>query len=203
MPTGYTAPVADGKVTDFAEFAWQCARAFGALVMLRDDSNATIPDEFKPSPYYAESVRKAQAELERVRALTPAEADAEAQREYDDAVARNAQYAAERAETRKRYECMLAEVEAWVPPSPDHVEMKNFMREQLADSIRHDCSDLGLYADVKRKPGKAWHSDKLAAAERDVAYYTRNLAEELERVAGRNRWLRQLRDSLNQTTVTV
>lgn len=48
MPTGYTADVQSGKVTDFAEYAMNCARAFGALVLMRDDpSDADIPERFE------------------------------------------------------------------------------------------------------------------------------------------------------------
>jgi hypothetical protein len=37
MPTGYTAGVADGTITEFREYALLCARAFGACIMLRDE----------------------------------------------------------------------------------------------------------------------------------------------------------------------
>lgn len=53
MPTGYTYPVAEEKVDTLAEFALQCARAFGACVTMRDEpSNKPIPEEFKPSLHY-------------------------------------------------------------------------------------------------------------------------------------------------------
>lgn len=44
MPTGYTASVQEGKVTEFRDFAMECARAFGALVMMRDELNAHSHD---------------------------------------------------------------------------------------------------------------------------------------------------------------
>ena len=37
---------------------------------------------------------------------------------------------------RERYETMLAEVEAWQPPTPDHEELKRFMADQLRESKR-------------------------------------------------------------------
>lgn len=52
MPTGYTAGVKDGTVTDFKAFVMQCARAFGALIDMRDDpSDVPIPKSFAPSSY--------------------------------------------------------------------------------------------------------------------------------------------------------
>ena len=47
MPTGYTAPIKDG--ISFNDFMWGCARAFGALIMMRDDPPGTpIPERFEP-----------------------------------------------------------------------------------------------------------------------------------------------------------
>ena len=45
MPTGYTAGILEGET--FEQYALQCAKAFGALVMMRDEpSDAPIPDQF-------------------------------------------------------------------------------------------------------------------------------------------------------------
>jgi hypothetical protein len=50
MPTGYTAAVADGTITEFPDFAMQCARAFGTLVLMRDEpQDAAIPEKFEPA----------------------------------------------------------------------------------------------------------------------------------------------------------
>jgi hypothetical protein len=69
MPTGYTAAIKDG--ISFQQFAMACARAFGALVMMRDEpSSAPIPD-FQPSNFHVEHLELARAELARLQALTP------------------------------------------------------------------------------------------------------------------------------------
>lgn len=36
MPSGYTAGVGNGSVVEFGDYAWRCARAFDALVTMRD-----------------------------------------------------------------------------------------------------------------------------------------------------------------------
>ena len=65
MPTGYTASVADGRVTEFAPFALQCARAMGALIMMRDEPHdAPIPERFEASDYYSKSLAEARERLE-------------------------------------------------------------------------------------------------------------------------------------------
>ena len=44
-----------------------CARAFGACIMMRDESvDAPIPEEFKPSTYHIEELEKAKSDLKKV-----------------------------------------------------------------------------------------------------------------------------------------
>lgn len=76
MPTGYTSGVAVGKVTDFREFALQCARAFGACISLSDESSDTpIPEEFKPDSANSEKVLSAIEAKDKAYAMTLAEAE--------------------------------------------------------------------------------------------------------------------------------
>lgn len=199
MPTGYTAPVADGKVTDFATFAMQCARAFGALIEMRDAPvDAEIPDEFKPSGYYEKQIGQREAELRRLQSMTLEQAEESARADHRDAVKRWHERIAERNRTRARYEAMLAETRAWEPPTPEHEGLKKFMIEQLEESIRFDCS--GGY-DVEPQPVDAatWLARQVAEASRSLDWARKYHDEEVERVRGRNQWVRDLRESLQVT----
>ena len=49
MTTGYTEDLEDGKITDFAEFAKHCARAF--FIWSRDNEEP-LPEKFTPNHYY-------------------------------------------------------------------------------------------------------------------------------------------------------
>jgi len=58
MASGYVHKMLDDK-QDFRTFAMSCARAFGALITMRDEpADAPIPDEFKPDPYHMERNRR-------------------------------------------------------------------------------------------------------------------------------------------------
>ena len=82
MPTGYTAAIKDG--ISFNEYALSCARAFGALIMMRDEpADAPIPDEFKPSDYHFKKIEEAKAELARLRAMSPDEAVSQIRKSID------------------------------------------------------------------------------------------------------------------------
>ena len=193
MPTGYTADVQDGKITDFPTFAIRCARAMGATIMMRDDPlDAPIP-EFEPSDHHIKRLAESRAELARVEAMSSAdvvaaceEANRAARESYDKSVIRT-------TEVRNRYNAMLAQVVQWVPPTPEHEGLKKFMVEQLRESIRFDCSERE--PPVPQSPAD-WRADRIASLRRDIEYHEKHDAEERERTAARNEWVRQLRLSL-------
>ena len=55
MPTGYTAGVQDGSIKTFKDYASLCARAFTALIELRDEPfTPRLPDEIKSNTTYTE-----------------------------------------------------------------------------------------------------------------------------------------------------
>lgn len=193
MPTGYTAAIADGIT--FKQYALNCARAFGALVLMRDDpADAPIPERFEPNDYHANELQNASARLSTLRLMSPAEAEIAAQNEYDEAVARENKYAKERAELHQKYDAMLAQVVAWQAPTPDHVKYKEFMEEQIRDSIRWDCR--GYSAPPLRLSATEWLTEAIKKAEHDIEYHTKHHAEEVERTNTRNTWIKALRDAL-------
>lgn len=194
MPTGYTACIGEGA--DFQKFVLGCARAFGALITMRDEpSDAPIPEKFEPSNYHVEQVaeaRRRQAELE---AMTPALAEKAAEGAYRAAMERHEKYIAEKNALREKYTAMLQQVNDWKSPSPDHAELKKFMREQIEESIRFDCT---IYEDSAPKPmtGKQWLAAETEKVNRDITYHSQHHADEIKRANGRTEWVRQLRESL-------
>lgn len=193
MPTGYTSVIAEGAT--FEQFAWTCARAFGALIEMRDDPmDKPIPDRFEPSPYYAEKIAKAEEELFDAERLTVADATRLARQEYDEALAGNERRRVESAQLETQYRDMIAKVRAWSPPSPDHVQLKEFMIEQLQQSIEHDC----FVYETPAPPldGGVYIARKVERLRADLARYREHHAEEVERTNTRNEWIRLLRGSI-------
>jgi hypothetical protein len=199
MPTGYTAPIKDG--ISFKEYAMGCARAFGALIMMRDEpSDAPIPEAFEPSDYNSKRIEEHESELAKVKAMDAEQCQAAAVKEHANDVARFSKYIEENRELEAKYKAMLEQVEAYEPPSPDHVKFKEFMRSQITESIQFDCG--GDYHEQLAKinattpNGEQWQATKIATLAKDIAYHAKQHAEELERTEGRNRWVRELRESL-------
>jgi len=195
MSTGYTTAIEKGIT--FKDFALRCARAFGALVSMRDDSlDAQIPREFKPSDYYKDELDAKLAELERIKGASTAVLQ-------EDIHCENAKSEAALAESRKKaltlkakYEDMLEQVKTWTPPTSDHTELKSFMIQQITDSIRHDCSvSPEFYPRISLSP-EEYRLKRIKELGKDIKYYSEEYERELERTKSRNLWIKQLRESL-------
>lgn len=194
MPTGYTAAIADG--IEFNQFVWSCARAFGALVMMRDDpTNARIPERFEPSDTYAKWAEEERANIAKLESMSEEDAAIAAAGDYETALASWKRRTQNRAELLNKYNAMLAKVVQWVPPTSDHEGLQTFMADQIRESIKFDCD--GKY-DTKPLPqdGKVWRDQRLEHSRRMLARHLESQAEEVARVEGRNAWLRALRESV-------
>lgn len=193
MPTGYTYPVTEGKITDFNEFALSCARAFGALITMRDDpADAPIPEEFKPSDYSEKRLAESRARLAEIQAMTIEQVEAAAQAACDEAMASHLKYEAEQEQAEQRLDAMLAKVMAWTPPTAEHVGLKDFMIEQISLSRR------GTYRSKppEQMTASEWQSAQIKKRHEDIAYNAGEQAKEIDRARGRTEWVKALRSSL-------
>jgi hypothetical protein len=202
MPTGYTAKLAEGEQS-FRDFVLTCARAFGACIDLRDSPlDAPIPEEFKASPHYQEAQNNAVAELDRLTAMTDDERRAYGEKQKAERVASCRKYIAKEAAQRKRYEGMVGQVQAWVPPSSEHENLKEFMLEQLQSSIKFDCSSsywAERLTSAESADPLSLYQEAVDSAKSSVGYYEKHIEEEKKRADGNTNWVRQLRESLAQT----
>lgn len=192
MPTGYTAKLAEGDVP-FHDFVWGCARAMGALMMMRDEPRGAPIGRAKVVPYYAEKLAEAQEQAVSARAWSDADADRLAVEANAAALAYVETERAKVAALSARYESMRARVLAWKPPTPEHENFRGFMLDQLEKSQRCDCY---FPASPKLHTGESFRAEKLQMADYEIAHYTRELARDTKRVAEANAWIDALRESV-------
>ena len=195
MPTGYTSSVGNGKTTDFKEFTLDCARAFGALAEMRDDPHdAKIPDKFEPGKHHRKELAKAQRKLKKIEGMTVTQCKHAAKEEYEEELGVERKRKAEKKSIKKRYDAMLKKVNAWKPPTEDHEELKNFMKEQLTESIEWDCKNYG--EKIKKLDDWKWKKKALKDVNWNIEHHSKEHAEEVERCEERSEWVRQLKKSL-------
>jgi len=192
MPSAFTEIIKDGIT--FEKFALRCARYFGALVMMRDDPlDAPIP-EFKPDPHYAERVESIKQEINALRATTAEQLEAIVEAQYQNELSRYNELVAYTDDLRAKYAAMEEQVNAWTPPTEEHVGLKNFMLSQIADSVNWDC-DVYLKKPVRQAP-LAYYTERMGALGNQLIQAEKMLESEHKRTADRNKWVRELQESL-------
>lgn len=189
--------LAENDNVSFKDFALRCARNFGALVDMRDEPlDAPIPERFEPKDRYKKRYENAKDDYENFVANPPSEEEID--RKYAEYVTKMmeaaAKYNKEIAVQRKRYEAMLEKAREWEPPTSEHENLKKFMIQQLEDCIEFDCGEY----DATILGREEWVESLFSADvfKRRMDYCFKELQREISRVEERNRWLKELRESL-------
>jgi hypothetical protein len=193
MPTGYTADVADGKVTELKDYILTVSRGMGFAYHLRDTGPTDgIPLQEEGS-HYQTSYEDAVEKLDLWLKMSSAVRRAEYNRYVEDVESSNKRAVERHNKELSNYNNMIAKVEAW--EVPDFLEStKEFALEQLRSSVDFDCGH-GPYTS-KVQPFEEWLVNHEAGIHRDVEYYRKKLEEERERTAEANRYIKSLYESL-------
>ena len=196
MPTGYTADIKYG--IDFKAYALNCARAFGACVTIRDDPfvENNIPDEFEVGDYHVKAAQKARTDLAILLMMPPHQREHAAYEEWRESEKHRLKRLDDTRKQRHAYEAMLAKVNAWTPPTPDHAGLHEFMRTQIEQSISFDCDDSCDSTAGPCLSGDQWAAKEEARLNHDIEYHEKEYAGEVARAASRTAWVRTLRASL-------
>jgi len=186
MPTGYTADVQSGKITEFKEFALQCSRAM----------DKPIPDEFEPDSFYKNELEEIKSDLAKMNAMAEDEIIEATSQHNADEVRRFNERLQENAEQRARYETMLLKAADWTPPTEEHAWLKEFMISQLQELIKFDCSYKP--DEPKAMTPTEWLNSQRNELQRRLEHYSKSLDEEVESAAKRTAWVKALKKSLEQ-----
>jgi len=192
MPSGYTSDIYNGKEVTFKDFALGCARAFGACVMQRDDPADEKPKIMPEESYHTEELKK----LKKFKKPTKAQFDSYVK----ETIADCEKSIKEKNELKKRYSDILENAKNWQPPTKEHERLKAFMIEQLTDSRSFDCCGLDHYEHelkvVSAMTYKDYVKKKLAEHNRHIKYHEEYEAKDLSNIKQRNKWIKDLYDSL-------
>jgi hypothetical protein len=198
LPTGYTSDIYDNKPVTFREFALQCARNFGALITMRDDPfDAPIPDEFKPSDYHQRRLVELRTELDRLvawRNMQSPQIDQMINEEFEKNLEAHKETWKRKEQLKGRYLDMLEQVQRWIPPSSDHQNLKQFMLDQLNESLEFDTRHIST--PPVRKGREEWLKERINTITREIEYHRRENQAEEERARKRTEWVRLLKESL-------
>ena len=196
MPTGYTAKLME-KGQTFQEYVLTCARAFGALIMMRDAPNdASIPDEFRPSNRHVEELEKEENKYIHLKSMTDDERIEFGQKAKRDEIKRNQEWLEKDQMENKRLNEMESQVLAWKPPTKDHEGLKDFMLQQINISKNNENYILEAIEKATKKSPSDYYIEAVSKAQWNINYHTEEGKKEIERTNGRNEWIKQLRASI-------
>lgn len=206
MPTGYTAPVESGEITDLRPFALRCARAFGTFMFMRDEpldaevdwdriEDTLRNNSLSDIKYHRGKLAEAEADLEALMARSDDEVREIMAEEFADGMARWQKSEDRRISENAKYEGMLDKVHQWEPPTPDHENLKKFMVQQLEASmwrtLSMDPPDPDDYKDVD-----VWRQNEVEHVQRSLSYHKERIQKAEEALESHVRWVKDLVDSL-------
>jgi hypothetical protein len=191
MPTGYTTDIYNGKDVSFRDFALNCARAFGACIMQRDDPADEKPKIMPEESYHTEELKK----LGKFKKPTKAE--------FDSYVIERIADCKETIDKMKKlqtaYNKKIEEAQNWNPPTPEHEGLKKFMIQQLTESMLFDCS-YDHYESELKKLNKMTYDDYFEQQKQyhkwKIKYHIEYLEKDLNNIRKRNKWIQDLYNSL-------
>ena len=197
MATGCTYKVRNGEVSSFKDFAMQCSRAMGVAIHMRDESSDAPLRHQVVGTHHDDKMKELGAEITRISSLSADQRQAEADALAIETASRKESRQREAVEGDRRYRMMLAFVNDWAPPTAEHAGFKEFMTNQLQQSIDWDAptGEAGAAA-VSREDGETWYWRRLGELAKEVSYHKKALLEEQQRVASANAWIDALVASL-------
>lgn len=198
MPTGYTAYIEDGEVSTGKDFLTLCCRNFGVCIDMKEDSlSKPIPEKFEPDTYYKQRYENALLELEEAKSLTKETAINRIKSDRKNREDGIAKAIKKNEETKAKYLKVRNEVEKWIPPTSEHVNLKKFALEQI-DMC--DCDYTDFYnrelENIRREIiPEDYIKDNIAVCEKSVQRAKSDYESEIQRTNERNMWLQSFRNS--------
>lgn len=193
MPTGYTAGIENGMT--FKEYATNCAKAFGANVLMRDLPISAPIKTYETDPYYAKKVLETIKAKEDFLKLSEEQTREMWNKEYQQYVSDRTDWNNKKETLREKYEAMLEQVRLFEPPTQEHINYKEFMESQIVESISWDCS---LHKIEEQETFEDWLVTKLNRFDREIEVYSERNEKEISSNTGRNTWNEKLFEALDK-----
>ena len=203
MLTGYTAGILDGKITTFPQFAKLCMRSFGATIHMHDES---LDKEYYPrevSTYHKEKIERIEKEIELLEKVSDKQLIKDGKKRLKEEKENILKQIKIEEKQREKLEKMLNKAKSFIPPTEAHRSFKDFMINQLKQTIDLDCDTKYLKKKLNKieLQEKSIHpiilrKDKIKNLNEDLQYYIQEYKKEWLRVEESNKWVTDLLTAL-------
>lgn len=190
MPTGYTAIIDDSDAT-FEQYVWRCARAFGALMHMRDDDLCATVRPPPEDDWHAKELAKCEARMLELNSMTSEQVATMTELANDAEQVTWQKWDAAEREMTARYERMHDRIMGWECPTPC-AELKKFMLDQLVVSRKYS----GAPERPMPKTARDWFAHEVSSTARSIAYHREHMVKAARRRAECVEWLEALQKSV-------
>lgn len=202
MPTGYTVHIQNGDITTGKDFLKLCTRSFGIAMDIRDEPlSVPTPTHFEPDPLYKKLYDKAVEKRNKYIKMDFYEYKQKMIDDYKNKIQSAKEALDKYISEDEKYTKIVEEIKAWIPPTPEHEDLKKFALNQIFISFNTSIIDyykeaLNEKLDVSDEAVLAYMDDINKDCEKNVVRAYERWQDELKRVEGKNRWMQQFLDSL-------
>lgn len=198
MPTGYTANVANGKITSLKDYIESCIPAF--MIYFRDKNNINAREPLKFDFYYANALAKAEKKYADFMNSSEEEKILLYKEYLDERIDYANKRLIENKETISRYKNMLSKLANFKSPSAAHDNFVKFLTSQLHQSIEYD-DVFEVYEDeldiCHKMSFEKYVKDKEQDLLDDIAYYKKESIREQESANQNVQWLSKILEAID------
>jgi hypothetical protein len=201
MPTGYTAGIIDGTTKTFEDFAKDCMRAFGTTIHMRDEDMGIEYQKRIPGDYHKKEIKKAKSILKNKKSneviIQERRVDLLKSKSYHEEALDKC------IAGQIKLNEFLIKAESFTPPTSEHVGIKDFMIDQIKQTISFD-NNADYHKEELAKINLELENmdpDKIRqnlerVANKDLIYHSEELKKEVKRCNESNKWVEDFLNSL-------
>jgi len=207
MPSSYTAPILSGEIKEFEDFAKICLRAMGATLHQRDEPLSTnIKLDTSTNKRLKKRLLELQVQITELSELTDKEYAKRSISEIQKEIKRHEKskrQALKNLHTLEYFKCRAITLEY---PSKEYEGYKNFMIQQLEETIKADA-DPEMYDDaikslklkIKNFNASKKRAEEIRFLNQNLLNVTELIQEETTRRNERNKYLEEILRVLDNT----
>jgi len=165
----------------------------------RDEPSEAKPSYIDLGTYHIEQIAIIERDIENLKNLSIEDARKASVEEYIEEKLGISKKIAELIDLEAKYRDMLASVDNWQVPTKEHNGLKEFMIDQINESIKFDCA-LGFWqnrlVEIEVLSGADWIADKLKEKRAQIRYHKSAHESEILRCKRQHEWINALYNSL-------
>jgi len=203
MPTGYTTGIIDGTINTFPDFAKICMRAMGATIMMRDEPLSAPWKPRKPTEYHAQEIGRRKEAIIKCNQQTDEQVVSDEKDRLQDERKYHIESIQKAVDAKKKLDELMNEAKLYQPPTEKHQKVKDFMIQQLKETIESDTdteyhqeSIRLIDSELTTITADSVRSKIIEKANEAIKYHTHQQEEEIKRCVESNEWVETFLSSL-------